>query len=188
MNKYKMKKHVIFFISLFTLNSKYCYTQIFIIYKDDSLFKTIIDTNKISVFENNFRFKLKNKLPSGTYIVYNTSRTSKEARQDSNRFLIFKGDFKDSLREGQFEFYDEHIKRKIPNLTLSETYKNGLLHGSYSEYNSSEKHYVGFYQNGKKEGFFITYNDKKEVTDIYYYEFDIKKSSVTYENNILYSN
>lgn len=182
-----MKKHsiIISLITILQLINNCCYGQLVAVYKNDSLFNTIIDSNKKTFFVNSFHYKLKDKLPSGTYIIYNTNRV--KGNKSLSAFILFKGTFKDSLREGVFEFYDENYKGKPSKLILKETYKNGILHGSYIEYNSSGKYYEGFYQNGKKDGFFITYNDGKVISSIAYYKNDIKKNSATYKNNILYS-
>jgi len=168
-------------IFLFCITNIKC--QNIIIYKDDILFKTLIDTSVKPLFEHTFYYRLKKKLPDGQYIVYNSNRKQVNA----NDFLLFKGQYLDSLREGLFEFYDEYSTDKTNNLILKETYQKGNLNGLYVEYNKLFKLHEGIYLNGSKCGNFISYDKKGSVKSVSYFEKDLIKSYTDYNGKKIHS-
>lgn len=130
----------------------------------------------------------KRSLPNGDFETY------------SNKNLITKGTFKDSLSDGKYEEFHAN-----GNIKLKATYKSGLLTGLFSEYRISgeiysERNYLIITENGNpksilngsckfyqqinkltEEGFYL--NNKKDGVWKSYNEGELYKS-VTYKNNL----
>ncbi|GIV44994.1 MAG: hypothetical protein KatS3mg035_2117 [Bacteroidia bacterium] len=185
LKKYKIKM-ILLILSIIGL-ANLLYSQTIYIFRDDSLLKT----KYLGGFENSLNqpyiitpfFDLKERLPDGEYIVVNVNRKD-SAKKDLNKYIEIKGQYKDSLRHGRFEYYRTFkIKGKWKNnLTHIYTYKRGLLDGYYVSKNPLYKLYEGYYKDGKRHGIFITYDFRSgEIEEICVYIEDTLKYRVEFK-------
>lgn len=163
--------------------------QTFIIFKDDTLFKKVIDT----IFVNNIYFireyKFKDSLPDGNYFVYNINRP-KSSNSKIHSFLILKGVFRNLQRNGVFEYYqsdENNNKSKEADLIVKENYKNGLLNGTIIKYKNKHLIYEGYYSNGLKEGFFRYYDSEGRLQSNSFYINGKEVSWMYYKDSIVSS-
>ncbi|GIV45108.1 MAG: hypothetical protein KatS3mg035_2231 [Bacteroidia bacterium] len=185
LKKYKIKM-ILLILSIIGL-ANLLYSQTIYIFRDDSLLKT----KYLGGFENSLNqpyiitpfFDLKERLPDGEYIVVNVNRKD-SAKKDLNKYIEIKGQYKDSLRNGRFEYYRTFkINGKWKNkLTDIYTYKRGLLDGYYVSMSSLYKLYEGYYKDGKRHGIFITYDFRSgEMEEICVYIEDTLKYRVEFK-------
>mgnify|MGYP000742965571 CR=1 FL=1 len=101
-------------------------------------------------FFSNYKYTLQDSLSPGEWILYDSN--TKEDLENSEVLVV--GSFKDSLRNGEFQYHNGHSI-----LTLN--YKNGLLHGTLLERINNEVVNQGSYIQGRANGAFISYLDGK---------------------------
>lgn len=185
LEKYKIKM-ILLILSIIGL-ANLLYSQTIYIFRDDSL----LNKKYLGRFENSLNqpyiitpfFDLKERLPDGEYIVVNVNRKD-SAKKDLNKYIEIKGQYKDSLRNGRFEYYRTFkINGKWKNnLTHIYTYKRGLLDGYYVSMSSLYKLYEGYYKDGKRHGIFITYDFRSgEMEEICVYIEDTLKYRVEFK-------
>ncbi len=118
------------------------------------------------------------KMADGIWYYYNT--TDSTTKNLNNKHLLIKGEFKDSLRNGKFEYYYIDPFGDVTQ-ELIIYYKNGQKHGRVIFRRYKKFHYNGkrikkwkpkklvellegnFYE-GKKHGFFIQYGETQQGT------------------------
>ncbi|GIV45132.1 MAG: hypothetical protein KatS3mg035_2255 [Bacteroidia bacterium] len=185
LEKYKIKM-ILLILSIIGL-ANLLYSQTIYIFRDDSL----LNKKYLGRFENSLNqpyiitpfFDLKERLPDGEYIVVNVNRKD-SAKKDLKKYIEIKGQYKDSLRNGRFEYYRTFkINGKWKNnLTHIYTYKRGLLDGYYVSMNPLYKLYEGYYKDGKRHGIFITYDFRSgEMEEICVYIEDTLKYRVEFK-------
>jgi antitoxin component YwqK of YwqJK toxin-antitoxin module len=100
-------------------------------------------------FKHNFRnypmCDFKDSLPDGIWEMY-----SKNGKKDH---LDARGTFKNSLKHGRFEYFNTHNEK----VSFYYEFLNGQLHGRYASFINEKYDGVGFYQFGKRDGYFIDY-------------------------------
>jgi hypothetical protein len=131
------------------------------VFKDDSVLLSQImeTTNNYSVqYEILPYYFFKDHLQDGTYYVIDLFKSDSASKKLMD-FVIAKGQYKNTQREGRFEYFTLLKKSPYRILTTLYTYHNGVLHGSFIAGNSVHLTHEGFYSNGKRDGFFITYKD-----------------------------
>lgn len=182
----KAKINLIVFLVLFS-SPAFCQTTY--IFKDDSLLR-----NKfIGEFENSLNqpyntvspIDFKEKLPDGEYIYVWLHRKD-SAKKDLKDYVYIKGQYKDSLRQGRFEYYTRYKEKGkwVNKLMKFYTYRDGLLDGYYISNLSISRYEEGYYKEGKRHGFFISYDfsGKGEIKEIELYEENVLKYKVVYKN------
>lgn len=104
-------------------------------------------------------YDLKEKLADGEYIYLSIEKKD-SAKRNLKDYTAIKGQYKNRLRQGRFEYYQRYkVKKKWENKLMKVyTYKDGILDGYYMSGNSAYKTEEGYYQQGKRHGFFITYD------------------------------
>jgi len=119
-----------------------------IVYKDDSL----VYNNFSNLIYN---FSLKSKLPDGKYYVYDIYRKdSTDCCKEKQ--IILKGQYENSLKTGRFEYFSY-----VYSFWKTKRYL----------------HKVENYKEGKKNGHWTIYDEKKEIIREGYYVDGVKKIS-----------
>ena len=188
-----MKRLFLIFGLLF--QTIFCYTQTHLIFKDDNIYDSVFIANLKGVYFYNYYYSVplydfKEKLPDGTWIVYNTVRKD-SSKKNNDEYISMIGQFKDSLRNGTFRYYLQcnykKESRKIENITYN--FKKGKLDGYYSSKNcSNKKRDEGFYKNGMKDGYFISYFREGQIEAIGLYKYDtLSEWSNYYKNGLIRS-
>jgi antitoxin component YwqK of YwqJK toxin-antitoxin module len=160
-----------------------------IVFRDD----TILQQKLMGRFENKLNqhyygspiYDFKEKLPDGQYIYVSINRQD-STKVNFENFILIKGHFKDSLRNGKFEYYGYcGTGRKInKNRNLSEifNYHNGLLNGYYMAANCENILFEGNYKLGNRDGFFYTYDAYGILMKIEVFRNDTLQYFSTYPN------
>lgn len=131
-----------------------------IIYIDDSI-NVAIDSSSYTEIKT-----LPRKLKDGKYILVNI-KSKDSNRINLNKNKLVEGEYKDSLRQGVFNYYSPNYLIFNSKIFVKkvETYDKGLLNGYFGIFNESgEIAYEGYYKNNKKHGFFIRYKSDKIVS------------------------
>lgn len=111
-----------------------------------------------------YGLNLKDSLPDGKWQYYDTKDSLSKHWEE---YLRMEGTYKKSLREGRFIYYHRslfsHNKKNYYKRILASfyTYRRGLLNGPFCIFHSIYKEYEGYYNDGLKDGFFITYYTKE---------------------------
>lgn len=152
------------------------------------------EIDSILVSSNNYDtplFDFEDKMPNGQWLVLNFERAEKIPKTTEDQILI-SGNFKDSLRDGIFKYNLRCLegKRIVIKEGIICYYKNGLLHGYYISKNCNGQIIKsGWYDNGRKNGFFSYYYSSGNIKSIVLYQNDtITNWSYYHENGILYKN
>lgn len=111
-------------------------------------------------------------LTSGKWILYNVHKNIHNQIRKNTQILA-EGQFKDSLRDGEFKYYKEE-----GNTVITLNYKKGKLHGAANIECSGSKIWSGAYSHGRKNGIFIKY-DKGVVKSASIYNDDSLGSWIT---------
>ena len=162
------------------------------IFLDDTLNRRKFITNTELEHFNNYRIRsfidFKEKLPDGFYYFISLNK-SDSSRKNMNNYISIKGSYKDSLREGAFDYYINEKKgnKQIHHLSCEYNYKNGKLDGYYASWNSLGKEDEGYYLMGKRHGFFVSYNLNGSIQSIENYRNDSLKDWIKYYNGKVYA-
>ena len=170
MRGFKINVFTILFIFSVKLNAQVYET-------DDSSY--LVTSFDYLTYKGNFRSRayldFKDSLPTGEWILYDSVNKKKNKRR-----IYIVGHFKDSLRNGKFE-YD--IFKGKPQIIYH--FKNGKLDGTYQEYFVNTLTDEGFYKNGKREGFFIRHERfTGTILSVEKYENDSLKDWIEYYPSI----
>lgn len=174
---------LVFFFSNPVLNCQITY-----IFKDDTLLKTSLMSEFKDTLIHSYRcisfLDLKERLPDGEYLVLGINRRD-SSRNEFQKQIIIRGFYKDSKRDGRFDYY-QRIKRKwkyVSILTHSYTYKDGILDGYFFCSNTRHKIIEGYFKDGKEHGFFIYFDfDGGWINEIEFYQEGVVLYKVRYRN------
>lgn len=106
-------------------------------------------------------FTFKECLPDGEYIYLGISRNKLARVKDYERYILQKGNYVDSLRNGKFLIYSEnyrHHKGEPLRVHAEINYSKGLLHGHVIHYYNHRPRCEGNYTLGVRDGFFYYYD------------------------------
>lgn len=118
-------------------------------------------------------YNLKDTLPDGEYFFVQSPRNRKERRQTYQERTLIHGQYKDSLKTGQWLFYTYCYVgkwgREVRVQTGEENYKEGKLDGYFVVRSCGAKVLEGYYKEGKKHGFWYYYYDigKFDYVELY---------------------
>lgn len=109
---------------------------------------------------------LKSHLPDGSYAYYSL-RMRDSAKFGADKYLKIKGQYLNNQRSGQFVYYStcgHRDKKRVMTDLLN--YKEGLLNGYCMSQTCVSKIYEGYYTMGKRDGFFLSYDEEGEIAKI----------------------
>jgi len=96
-------------------------------------------------FLNYPMYDFKDSLSDGIWEMYSTNGKKK--------YLEARGMFENYLKQGRFEYFNSHDGK----LSFFYEFLNGELHGRYASFVIDKLEGEGFYQFGKRDGYFIEY-------------------------------
>ena len=109
---------------------------------------------------------LKSNLPDGSYAYYSTRRID-SSKSSSYEYLRMTGQYVNNQRSGQFRHYalcGRNGKERIMTDLLN--YREGLLDGYCMSQTCTSKTYEGYYNMGKRDGFFVSYDEEGGIAKI----------------------